>query len=288
MPSTTKQVAPSAGPDAPHRKRRLLAGRQHDQHPVHPPGQRETLPCVYYIHGGGMPTMSCFDGHVPGLGPDHRRPRRRRGDGGLPQLLRASSAPEVAPFPAGLNDCVSGLKWVHANAGAAEHRPHADRRRRRERRRQPDPRHRAEAEAGRRPRPDQGPLRALPLYRRPVAAAARTRPRPRTTASSWTCTTTAAPWATASRRSRRATRWPGRASPPPRTSRACRRRSSASTSAIRCATRGINFYRLLLQDGVAARCRQVMGTIHGTEIFAICCPDISRDTASDIANFARR
>ncbi|MFB3087994.1 MAG: alpha/beta hydrolase, partial [Acidiferrobacterales bacterium] len=24
--------------------------------------------------------------------------------------------PEVAPFPAGLNDCVSGLKWVHANA----------------------------------------------------------------------------------------------------------------------------------------------------------------------------
>ena len=42
---------------------------------------------------------------------------------------------------------------------------------------------------------------------------------------------------------------------------------------------GINFYRLLLQAGVAARCRQVMGTIHGTEIFAIACPDISRDTA---------
>ncbi len=28
-----------------------------------------------------------------------------------------------------------------------------------------------------------------------------------------------------------------------------------------------------------------MGTIHGTEIFAIVCPDISRDTASDIAAF---
>ena len=26
--------------------------------------------------------------------------------------LHASSAPEVEPFPAGLNDCVSGLKWV--------------------------------------------------------------------------------------------------------------------------------------------------------------------------------
>jgi acetyl esterase len=51
---------------------------------------------------------------------------------------------------------------------------------------------------------------------------------------------------------------------------------------------GIVFYRRLLANGVAARCRQVMGTIHGTEIFVICCPDISRDTASDIANFARR
>jgi acetyl esterase/lipase len=50
---------------------------------------------------------------------------------------------------------------------------------------------------------------------------------------------------------------------------------------------GINFYRLLLQAGVAARCRQVMGTAHGTEIFTIACPDISRDTARDLAGFAR-
>ncbi len=27
-----------------------------------------------------------------------------------------SSAPEVAPYPAGLNDCVSGVKWVHSNS----------------------------------------------------------------------------------------------------------------------------------------------------------------------------
>ena len=51
---------------------------------------------------------------------------------------------------------------------------------------------------------------------------------------------------------------------------------------------GVGFYRLLLTSGVSARCRQVMGTIHGTEIFPVCCPDISRDTASDIANFATR
>jgi hypothetical protein len=38
---------------------------------------------------------------------------------------------------------------------------------------------------------------------------------------------------------------------------------------------GISFYRLLMHSGVRARCRQVMGTIHGTEIFPTCCPDIS-------------
>ena len=30
--------------------------------------------------------------------------------------VTASSAPEVEPYPAGLNDCVSGLRWVSANA----------------------------------------------------------------------------------------------------------------------------------------------------------------------------
>jgi acetyl esterase/lipase len=30
--------------------------------------------------------------------------------------VHPSSAPEVAPFPASLNDCVSGLKWVHSHA----------------------------------------------------------------------------------------------------------------------------------------------------------------------------
>jgi acetyl esterase len=49
---------------------------------------------------------------------------------------------------------------------------------------------------------------------------------------------------------------------------------------------GINFYRFLMQNGVPARCRQVMGTVHATEIFISCCPDISRDTARDIVNLA--
>jgi acetyl esterase/lipase len=50
---------------------------------------------------------------------------------------------------------------------------------------------------------------------------------------------------------------------------------------------GVNFYRLLLRAGVPARCRQVMGTIHGTEVFPMACPDISRDTAASVARFSR-
>jgi acetyl esterase/lipase len=48
---------------------------------------------------------------------------------------------------------------------------------------------------------------------------------------------------------------------------------------------GINFYRLLLRAGVNASARQVMGTVHGTEILPMMCPDISRATAASIANF---
>jgi acetyl esterase/lipase len=49
---------------------------------------------------------------------------------------------------------------------------------------------------------------------------------------------------------------------------------------------GINFYRLLLRAGVSARCIQVMGTTHGTELMPTMCPDISRETAASIASFA--
>ena len=50
---------------------------------------------------------------------------------------------------------------------------------------------------------------------------------------------------------------------------------------------GIEFYRLLLRAGVPARCRQVMGTIHATEIFQMACPDVSRETAASLAQFCR-
>ena len=48
---------------------------------------------------------------------------------------------------------------------------------------------------------------------------------------------------------------------------------------------GVEFYRLLVRAGVQAQCRVVMGTVHGTEILSVACPDISYETAASIARF---
>src|SRR4030081_1515101 len=59
--------------------------------------------------------MSCYDGNHPAGG------RIVAAQGGAVAMvdfrnaLVPSSADEVAPFPAGLNDCISGVKWVAAN-----------------------------------------------------------------------------------------------------------------------------------------------------------------------------
>lgn len=50
---------------------------------------------------------------------------------------------------------------------------------------------------------------------------------------------------------------------------------------------GIAFYRRLMEAGVAAQCRQVMGTSHGGEIFPVACPDVSRTMARDLVGFLK-
>ena len=80
------------------------------------PDTDETLPCIYYIHGGGMAVMSCYDGNYRAWGKMLAALGVAVAMVDFRNALTPSSATEVAPFPAGLNDCVSGLKWVHANA----------------------------------------------------------------------------------------------------------------------------------------------------------------------------
>ena len=68
----------------------------------------EPLPCVYYIHGGGMQSMSCYYGIYRAWGKIIAAQGVAVAMVDFRNCLTPSSAPEVAPFPAGLNDCVSG------------------------------------------------------------------------------------------------------------------------------------------------------------------------------------
>ena len=80
------------------------------------PANDKILPCVYYNHGGGMATTSCYYGNYRAWGRMIAAQGVAVAMVDFRNAVRASSAPDVAPYPAGLNDCVSGLKWVHANA----------------------------------------------------------------------------------------------------------------------------------------------------------------------------
>jgi len=112
----TEVIAPSTGLSV--RTERFIASPDGNSVNIQfiRPANDKILPCVYYIHGGGMATMSCYYGNYRAWG------RMIAAQGVVVAMVdfrnavRASTAPEVAPYPAGLNDCVSGLKWVHANA----------------------------------------------------------------------------------------------------------------------------------------------------------------------------
>ena len=49
---------------------------------------------------------------------------------------------------------------------------------------------------------------------------------------------------------------------------------------------GVNFYRLLMEADVDAQCRQVMGTLHGSDVFCGLM-SVSDETAMSIANFVK-
>jgi len=75
------------------------------------PDGADGVPGVYYIHGGGMQVMSCYDGNYRAWGRIIAANGVAVAMVDFRNALSPSSVEEVAPFPAGLNDCVSGLKW---------------------------------------------------------------------------------------------------------------------------------------------------------------------------------
>lgn len=246
----------------------------------------EARPGVYYIHGGGMMTMSCFDGNYRAWGKIIAAQGVNVAMVDFRNCIVPSSAPEVEPFPAGLNDCVSGLDWLIDNA--AELGFDASRL----------------IVAGESGGGNLTLATALRLNREGRAS--------RVGGFYALCPYIAGDWpqdrfpssvenngilldlhnnvgkhsyGIEAFEKQDALAWPIFASEddlkglPP-----------VMISVNECdplRDEGVVFYRMLLEAGVEARCRQVMGTMHGTEIFPIACPEISRDTARNLADFCR-
>ncbi len=279
-------VAPSAGLDvSTHEFTSAPDGNRIKVQFIRPESD-DALPCVYYIHGGGMQVMSCFDGLYRAWGRTIAAQGVAVAMVDFRNCVVASSAPEVAPFPAGLNDCVSGVKWLHANAQALgiseEHIVVA-----------------GESGGGNltlatgmklKRDADMDLIRGLYALCPYIAGEW---PQARFPSSSENNgllldlhnNRGTLAYGIEAFEKRNPLAWPSFAGEDDVAGLVPTVISVNECDPLR--DEGIEFYRLLLRAGVAARCRQIMGTVHGTEILAMSCPDVSRDAASDIARFCR-
>ena len=252
---------------------------------IRPEGS-DLRPCVYYIHGGGMQTMSCYDGNYRAWGRIVAAQGVAVAMVDFRNALVPSTADEVAPFPAGLNDCVSGVKWVAANHAQLGIDPG---------------RIVVAGESGggnltlatglRLKRDgDLGLIKGLYALCPYIAGSWPAPDSPSSVENNGILLDLhnnrgAMAYGIDELTNRNPLAWPGFA-----TEDDVRGLVPTMISVNECdplRDEGINFYRLLMRAGVDARCRQVMGTIHGTEILPVMCPDISRDTAASLADFAR-
>jgi acetyl esterase/lipase len=250
------------------------------------PDSDEVVPCVYYIHGGAMATLSSFYGN-------YRAWARILAAYGLAVVLvefrnsvGENALDEVAPYPAGLNDCVSGLMWTveHATEYGIDRSRIV-----------------IAGESGggnlalattlRLKRSGELDLikgvYALCPYINGVWPDDRY---PSSVTNNGIFINVHGNWGPVSYgmealENRDPLAWPGFATPedvagfPP-----------TVISVNECDPlhdEGVAFYRLLLSAGVAARGRDVLGTMHGTELTIALCPEITRATALDLAAFAK-
>ena len=249
------------------------------------PESDEPLPAVYYIHGGGMASMSCYD-------PNYKAWGRIIAQCGVAvamvdfrNCVTPSSAPDVVPFPGGLNDCVAGVKWVSENAEAlgidASRMIIA-----------------GESGGGNLTLAtgmkllrdgDIGLVQGLYALCPYIAGSWPRDDLPSTIENNGILLDLhnnqgAMGYGIEAFEAEDPLAWPLFAS-----SEDVIGLPTTTISVNECdplRDEGIAFYRLLLDSGVSARCRQVMGTIHGTEVFPMACPEISRDTARDLAAMA--
>jgi len=281
-----ENIAPSTGLDiSTHELISAPDGNTIEIQFIRPQSDRP-LPCVYYIHGGGMQAMSCFDGMYRAWGRIIANQGVAVAMVDFRNCLTPSSAPEVAPFPAGLNDCVSGVKWVHAHAAElgidAAHLVVA-----------------GESGGGNLTLATGLKLKAdgdLDLIRGLYAMCpyiAGSWPQDRFPSSienngillDLHNNRGAMAYGIDALHAKNPLAWPSFATEDDVQGLVPTVISVNECDPLR--DEGIEFYRLLQRAGVPARCRVLLGTIHGTELMSIACPDISRDTAASIALFCR-
>jgi len=250
------------------------------------PETDNTVACVYYIHGGGMSSMSCYDGMYRAWGKVIAAHGVAVVMVDFRNALVPSSAPEVAPFPAGLNDCVSGFHWVVDHADQLGVDPHQI------------------VVAGESGGGNLTLATGLRLKRDghlhlvkglyalcPYIAGRWPLPEnPSSTENNGILLDLhnnrgAMAYGIEQLEAGNPLAWPSFATAEDVTGFPPTVINVNECDPLR--DEGVNFYHLLLEAGVAARCRQMMGTMHGTEIFVMACPDVSHDTARDIAAFAR-
>jgi acetyl esterase/lipase len=249
------------------------------------PDNDETLACVYYIHGGGMMSLSSFLGNYRAWGRLIASKDVVVVMVEFRNSLTPSEVPEVAPFPAGLNDCVSGLKWTVANASKYGIDP---------------ARIIVSGESG------GGNLTlalGLKLKRDgeidlvkglyamcPYIAGSWPDARyPSSIENNGiyldvSSNLGAMAYGIEAFKNSDPLAWPGFATKDDVTGFPPTVISVNECDPLR--DEGIAFYRLLLSAGVLARGRTVLGTCHGVEVFPPLCPEISHSAAADIAAFA--
>ncbi len=249
------------------------------------PDNDETLACVYYIHGGGMTSLSSYLGN-------YRAWARVLASKGVAVVLVefrnavvASAVSEVEPFPAGLNDCVSGLKWTAENASKYGIDP---------------TRIIVCGESGGgnltlatglklKAEDEIGLIKGLYALCPYIVGKYPDDRYPSTTENNGIFLNLHSNrgllgYGIDAFNARDPLAWPGFATKDDVTGLPPTVISVNECDPLR--DEGIAFYRLLLSAGVAARGRTVLGTIHGTEIFPPLCPEVSHSTAVDIAEFA--
>ncbi len=250
------------------------------------PDSDEVLPGVVYLHGGGMQTGSCFNAM-------YRMWGRVLAHQGLAvamidfrNCLTPSSAPELEPFPAGLNDCVAGVRWTAANAaelGIDQARIVVA----------------GESGGGNLTLAtgmqlvrdgDTGLVRGLYALCPYIAGRWPQERFPSSIENEGILLNLhhnrgAVAYGIEQLEAANPLAWPSFATeddvrelPPTFIS---------VNEADPLRDEGIDFYRLLLRAGVSAQCRVVMGTSHGMDVFAAVLPDVAAQTAASIAVFAR-